>query len=280
MKTMFAALALGATLVAAFGGIAEAKDWKTVRIASEGAYPPWNVTDPSGKLAGFEVDLGKNLCERMKVKCEFVAQDWDGIIPALQQGKYDAVMSAMTINDERRKVLEFSTPYAADPSVFAVAKGSDLAKALAKDEGTVNLMKETAAKPAIAKLGDILKGKTVAVQVSTIQADFMDKYLSKITMRTYDKMDNAGTDLSNGRVEALFGDRSVVQATIKAQPTPLEIVGPAFIGGVIGEGIGVGMRKSDSDLKAMFDKAITAALKDGTVAKLSKQHFGYDISPK
>lgn len=278
MKKIVAALALGALL--AVTGAAGAKEWKTVRIASEGAYPPWNATDPSGKLIGFEVDLGNDLCKRMKVTCEFVAQDWDGIIPALQQSKYDAIMSGMTITDERRKVIDFSVPYGTEPSVFAVLTSSPLAKGLDLKTGRTDLNKEADAKPTLTKLADALKGKSVGVQVSTIQADFMDKHLPKVTMRTYDKMDNAGSDLTSGRVDAIFGDRSVVEAIVKAEGSKMVVVGPNFIGGVIGEGMGVGLRKADADLKGLFDKAIAAALKDGTVKKLSTQHFGYDISPK
>ncbi|PWC63662.1 amino acid ABC transporter substrate-binding protein [Azospirillum sp. TSH7] len=266
-------------MAVAAAGAANAKEWKTVRIASEGAYPPWNATDTSGKLTGFEVDLGNDLCKRMKVTCEFVAQDWDGIIPALQQGKYDAIMSAMTITDERKKVIDFSVPYGTEPSVFAVMANSPLAKSLALGADRVDLNDQGKAKPVLEKLADALKGKSVGVQVSTIQADFMDKHLPKVTMRTYDKIDNAGIDLSSGRVDAMLGDRSVVEAVVKATPDKMIIVGPNFIGGVIGEGMGVGLRKDTADLKAMFDKAIAEALKDGTVKKLSTQHFGYDISP-
>nr|WP_286208650.1 lysine/arginine/ornithine ABC transporter substrate-binding protein [Azospirillum sp. A1-3] len=279
MKKIVSALALGAMMAVAAAGAANAKEWKTVRIASEGAYPPWNATDTSGKLIGFEVDLANDLCKRMKVTCEFVAQDWDGIIPALQQGKYDAIMSAMTITDERKKVIDFSVPYGTEPSVFAVMADSPLAKSLKLGDDRVDLNDQGKAKPVLEKLADALKGKAVGVQVSTIQADFMDKHLPKVTMRTYDKIDNAGIDLSSGRVDAMLGDRSVVEAVVKATPDKMVIVGPNFIGGVIGEGMGVGLRKDTADLKAMFDKAIAEALKDGTVKKLSTQHFGYDISP-
>ncbi|MBP2300291.1 octopine/nopaline transport system substrate-binding protein [Azospirillum picis] len=283
MKKIVSALALGAMMAAAAvatAGTAGAKEWKTVRIASEGAYPPWNSTDTSGKLTGFEVDFANDLCKRMKVTCEFVAQDWDGIIPALQQGKYDAIMSAMTITDERKKVIAFSVPYGTEPSVFAVLNSSPLGKALNLGADRVDLNDQAAAKPTLDKLADALKGKTVGVQVSTIQADFMDKHLPKVEMRTYDKIDNAGIDLTSGRVDAVLGDRSVVEAIVKNDAGKMSVVGPNFIGGVIGEGMGVGLRQDNADLKAMFDKAIGEALADGTVKKLSTQHFGYDISPK
>ena len=105
------------TLVAAmFAGQSIAGEWSKIRIATEGAYAPWNFTDSSGKLVGFELDLAQDLCKRMKAECEIVAQAWDGIIPALQAGKYDAIMAGMSITDKRKKVITFSRDYAATPA--------------------------------------------------------------------------------------------------------------------------------------------------------------------
>src|SRR5215207_8339034 len=118
---------LGAAL-AVGGAFAQGKKWETVKIATEGAYEPWNFTAPGGKLEGFEIDLANELCNRMKVKCEIVAQDWDGIIPALTAKKYDAIMAGMSITDEHKKTIDFSNPYAAGPNSFLVSKDSPLAK--------------------------------------------------------------------------------------------------------------------------------------------------------
>ena len=276
MKTIVAALAVGVAVLAC--GVAEAKDWKKVRIGTEGAYAPWNATDASGKLIGFEIDLGTDLCKRMKVECEFVAQDWDGIIPALQQGKYDAIMSAMTITDERQKILTFTVPYATEPSSWVTDKKSPLA---ALPQTDVLDIEKPAGKKAIEDIAKALNGKTVGVQTSTTQSAFLEKHLPKIAMRTYDKIDNAGIDLGAGRVDAVIGDRSVVEGIIKEDKAGnIVMFGPNLVRGVLGEGMGLGLRKQDADLKALFDKAIAEANKDGTIAKLSKQHFGYDVSIK
>src|SRR4051812_16821779 len=101
--------------VLALGG-AQGRAWDRVRIATEGAYPPWNFSRPDGTLDGFEVDLARELCGRMKVTCEIVAQDWDGIIPGLNAGRYDAVMAGMDITAKRLEVLDFSRPYANEPA--------------------------------------------------------------------------------------------------------------------------------------------------------------------
>ncbi len=280
MKKIVAALALGALMVVT-GGAAEAKDWKKIRIATEGAYAPWNATDPSGKLVGFEIDLAQDLCKRIGAECEVVAQDWDGIIPALQQGKYDGIMAAMSITAERKKVIEFSNPYGTEPSMFGIPKTSPLAAAKFGAE-RVDLTKDTAEnKAALAKLGEVLKGKTVGVQTSTIQANFMEKLLPSVAVRTYDKLDNAGIDMAAGRVDAIFGDRSAVSAVLEADAAKgMVLFGPAFSRGVLGDGVGVGLRKADKDLKEKFNKAIADATKDGTITKLSTKHFGYDIAIK
>ncbi|HEY0833965.1 MAG TPA: lysine/arginine/ornithine ABC transporter substrate-binding protein [Azospirillum sp.] len=279
MRQTIVALALGAVALAFTGGAADAKEWKKIRIATEGAYAPWNATDASGKLVGFEPDLAKELCKRMNAECEVVAQDWDGIIPALQQGKFDAIMAGMSITDERKQVIDFSRPYGSDPVIFATLKNGPLAAVKTGVEHLDLATVDPAEQKAIDALAAALKGKTVGVQVSTIHAEFMQKHLPKVEIRTYDKLDNAGIDLASGRVDAMIGDRSAVEAIAKEAKT-MALFGPNLTGGVLGVGVGVGLRKADADLKAQFDKAIADATKDGTVGKLSTQWFGFDISVK
>src|ERR671916_62684 len=120
---LFKALGLGLLASALAAGAASAQE-KTVKIATEGAYAPWNLTGAGGKLEGFEIDLANDLCGRMKVKCEVIAQDWDGIIPGLNAKKFDAIMAGMSITDERMKVIDFSQSYANDTNGFIVPKSS------------------------------------------------------------------------------------------------------------------------------------------------------------
>jgi octopine/nopaline transport system substrate-binding protein len=105
-----------------------AKDWKTVVIAMEGAYEPWNLTDSSGNIVGFEVDLANDVCTRAGVECKIVAQDWDGMMPGLQAGKFDVIMDGLSITEARMKQIMFSRPYATTPAVFMARKDSPLAK--------------------------------------------------------------------------------------------------------------------------------------------------------
>src|SRR6202035_676955 len=263
------ALGFGAALAAslALAPIAFAKDWKTVVIGMEGAYEPWNLTDSSGKIVGFEVDLANDLCKRAGLECKVIAQDWDGMIPGLKAGQFDVIMDGMSITDERKKEIDFSKPYAASPGSFLAPKDSPLAKATAA--GTlVNLDKDAAGGDAAIKgVQAALKGKTLGVQVSTTHANFASQYLKDIaTVKEYKTTDDRDLDLKSGRIDASLDDLTTNLATAsKPDASELAVVGPKLIGGAFGVGTGMGIRKSDSDLTAKFDAALTAAIADGTV---------------
>jgi octopine/nopaline transport system substrate-binding protein len=280
MRTLgvLGAAALG-VLVAVSG--ASAQD-KTVKIATEGAYAPWNFTGAGGKLEGFEIDLGNDLCARMKVKCEIVAQDWDGIIPALQAKKYDAIMAGMTITEKRKEVVNFSVPYADTPSTFLVTKDSPLAKLPGAGQ-TFNLDSQQAqAEKVIEEIKPLLKGKTIGVQGSTIQANFADKYLKgTVEVREYKTTEQHDLDLAAGRIDAVFAGAAQIIGTLeKPDFKDYTVVGPRLTGGVLGAGIAVGLRKEDQDLKKAFDGAIQSAIKDGTIEKLSMKWFKTNITPQ
>ncbi len=278
----FGRLALAALGVALAPAIAHAQDgkWSTVRIATEGAYVPWNFTGAGGKLEGFEIDLANDLCARMKVKCEIVAQDWDGIIPALQAKKYDAIMAGMSITDKRKEVIDFSRAYADAGNGIMVAKDSPEAKALGSVV-RVNLASPEAEK-ALATVRAALKGKTVGVQVSSTHANFADQYLKgAVEIREYKTTEQYDLDLAAGRVDATLGDATALRGTLdKPEFKDFTVAGPGFSGGVLGRGVGIGLRKENQDLKGMFDAAIGAAIADGTVKKLSEKWFKVDVTPQ
>jgi octopine/nopaline transport system substrate-binding protein len=253
-----------------------------VRIATEGAYAPWNFTKPGGGLDGFEVELAEDLCKRMSVRCTVVAQDWDGIIPSLNAGRYDAIMAGMNITARRQEVISFTRVYAAGPAGLAVAKSSPLAR-LAGTEARFNLDRQPAeSKAAIDALRAALRGRTIGVQVSTTHANFLNEYFKDVaTIREYRTTEQHDLDLQNERVDAIWAAHSALTATL-AQ-TGFEnftIAGPGFSGGTLGAGVAVGLRKADDDLRALFDAAIAAALADGTIKTLSVKWFKVDLSPQ
>ena len=169
-----------AVMTALCSGSLMAKEWKEVRIGVEGAYPPFSWTDASGEIKGFDIDLANALCQQMAVKCELVAQDWDGMIPALLSRKYDAIIAAMSITDERRKKVDFTEKYAHIPNRFVAAKGTELALTPAG-----------------------MAGKRIGVQRATTHDKYLtDNFGSDVTIVRYGNADEAYLDLKAGRVLA------------------------------------------------------------------------------
>lgn len=272
------AFALAAALAAPS---AHAKDWKSVTIALEGAYEPYNFTKPDGTIDGFEPELAKDICARAKLQCKLIAQDWDGLIAGLQAGKFDVIMDALSITDERKQVIAFSVPYVATPGSFAVVKDGPLAKL--PGSGTTLKLTADAAKtnPEIQALRTALKGKTIGVQTATTFSKFInDEFADVATIREYKTAAERDLDLVAGRTDASFDDSTVFISTFtKPETKNLGFSGPQIAGPIWGEGEALGLRKSDTDLKAKFDAAITAALADGTVKKLSVKWFTLDVTP-
>jgi octopine/nopaline transport system substrate-binding protein len=271
-----AALTLGLSLTGA-----AAKDWKTVVIGMEGAYEPYNMTDPKGKIIGFEPDVAMDLCARIKVECKIIAQDWDGMIPGLKAGKFDVIMDGMSITDERKKQIDFSDPYSATPAAFATAKSSPLAK-LPDNGKIINLTKDKAGgEAAIKMLKDAFKGKTIGVQVSTTHATFLTNTFKDIaTIKEYKTTDERDLDLKSGRIDAELDDQPTIMAMLaKPDSADYTTFGPQFTGGDFGVGVGMGIRKSDADLTAKFNEALKAAFADGSIHKYSMKWFKIDTTP-
>ncbi|MFS8049442.1 transporter substrate-binding domain-containing protein [Rhizobium sp. BR 314] len=276
---------LAITLVSALASLTEANaqsGLRHVKIATEGAYAPWNFTQSDGKLAGFEIDLAADLCRRTKLECEMVPQDWDGIIPALLAGKYDAIMSGMSRTPERLKAISFSRIYARPPNGFGVLKNSPLATLADSGKLFDATADEAAAEQAISGMKELLKGKTIGVQTSSTNSAFAQKYFKDLVdIREYRTTDEHDLDLVSGRVDLVF-ETVLNLASSRSKPGMEDVVqaGPAFVGGPLGDGVAVGLRKQDTDLSALFDSAIGAALGDGTVRTLSQKWFGMDVTPK
>jgi octopine/nopaline transport system substrate-binding protein len=282
MRTIgrLASLAALAISALALPNAARAEDKPTaITIATEGAYAPWNFTGPDGKAAGFEIDLANDLCARMKIKCTIVIQDWDGLIPALTVGKFDVIMASMFITDKRLEVINFSRPYAIDPSTFAVGKTSALAKSGL--DGEFDLNDEAAAAPVIEKMKPLVKGLIVGVQAATTNQQFLKKYFDGVVdVREYKTTEQHDLDLAAGRVDALFAQSTALAATLsKPEYSAYTLAGPKFIKGVFGRGTGAGMRKKDTALLAMFNEAIGSAIGDGTIRRLSQKWLKADVTP-
>ena len=235
-----------------------AKEWKTVRFGVEGADPPFSWTDASGEIKGFDIDLAHALCQQMAVKCELVAQDWDGMIPALLSRKYDAIIAAMSITDERRKKVDFTAKYAHIPNRFVAAKGTTLELTPAG-----------------------MAGKRIGVQRATTHDKYLtDNFGSDVTIVRYGNADEAYLDLKAGRVLALLADASAIDQGLlsKAGGDKFEYVGPALTDRQwFGDGMGIAVRKGDQDLKAKLDEAIKTLRANGKYQEINQKYFKYDI---
>lgn len=266
-------------MLTAFTAQVNAQEPSTVTIATEGAFPPWNAVDSSGNAVGFDIDVGKALCERANLRCKFVTQAWDGIIPGLTVGKYDAVMAGMSITEKRKQVIAFSAPYALTSNYFVVANSSNLPAMdpTAKvDLSTDNV--ET--RDLVEALRKNLKGKILGVQGSTNAEAFLREYFGgEVELRSYDKQDNLNLDLLAGRIDGGLADYSVWKAFLDSHGgKAASLYGPRIYGGLFGPGIGIGLRKTDEELASKMNDAIETLRADKTLSAISLKWFGVDIA--
>ncbi|PSS59735.1 ABC transporter substrate-binding protein [Ensifer sp. NM-2] len=277
MRSILLALVLAPCLA----GGAGAQELPTkISIATEGAYPPWNFAKADGGLDGYEIDLIQALCTRMKIECAVTAQEWNGIIPGLTVGKYDAIMASMGVTEERKKVIAFSKPYAKAPNGFLATGDGEL-----KDLPETGKAFDLAASPkeaeaAIAELKAKLAGRIVGVQTGSTAAKFAEQYLKDLDIRDYPSFEQLGLELTAGRIDLAVANVTAFKAVIDANAKgALVLTGPTFAGGVLGLGtINVALRQDDDVLRKAFDTAIDALNTDGTNKALTEKWFGVDIS--
>jgi len=239
-----------AGLVAIFGiAGAQAQDL-SIKVATEGAYPPFNAKDASGELVGFDVEIAKALCDEMKANCEIVAQDWDGIIPGLVAEKYDAIVASMSITDERKAMVDFTDRYYSNYLRLVVKKAGGVTSA------------------------DDLSGKTVGAQRATVAATWAEDKLGRgSTVKLYDTQTAAYSDLEAGRLDALLSDVYPAYDWLKDKPD-YQFVGDNID---IDDVIGIAVRKGDDKLREAFNSALKAIRENGVYAKINEKYFPFDI---
>jgi polar amino acid transport system substrate-binding protein len=257
MKTTKLCLMALATCLTALS--AQAKDWKTVRIGTDATYPPIESVDSNGQIVGFEVDYANALCTKMKVTCTFQNQEWDGIIPALLSGKFDVIFAVMNETPARAKKVLFSDVYLATPPVW-------VAQAANKSNDT-----SLAA----------MKGKLIGTQSSTVFASYLDQDYKGVEVKLYPTGDESLVDLGNGRLDYVVTDILVAQNFIDKNPGCCRIVSEIpRTPEIFGPGAGAAFRPEDTDLAAMFNKAIAEADADGTFKTIEAKYFKIDIRGK
>lgn len=217
---------------------------QTIRLGTEGAYPPYNFVNDNGEVDGFERELGDKLCEMTGLDCTWVTNEWDSIIPNLVSGNYDVIIAGMSITDERDEVIDFTQAYfPPDPSAYAALAGA----------------------------GDDVKDGVVAAQTNTIQAAHVAS--SGATLVEFANPDETVAAVRNGEVDAVIADKAFLVPIVEQSGGEIE-----FIGGdvILGDGIGVGVRESDGELREKLDAAISELKADGTLNAMIQKWFGDD----
>ncbi|MDO9637956.1 MAG: transporter substrate-binding domain-containing protein [Pseudotabrizicola sp.] len=237
MKKLLIATALVA--LTAGGALAQ----QTVRMGTEGAYPPFNFINDNGQVDGFERELGDELCARAELTCEWVTTDWDSIIPNLQSGNYDTIIAGMNINEERSKVISFTQNYTPPAPSAYVGLTADV---------------------------DI-EGGVIAAQVNTIQSGYLAS--TSATLLEFATPDETVAAVRNGEADAVFADKDYLAPIVAESGDALVFVGEDV---VLGGGVGMGLRQSDTELRGKFDAAITSMKEDGTLNTLITKWFGDD----
>lgn len=239
---------------------ASAKAFKEITFGVDATYPPYESLSATGQFQGFDIDLGRAICAELKVKCVFVNQSFEGIIPALQARKFDAILSSMEVTPERAEKINFSSEMYDAPNSLVVPKGSDI-------------------KPTIASL----KGKTVGVEAGTIQEDYAKQYWQPegVKIVSYQDQNQVYADLMSGRLDASF--QSAIQAEFGFLDTPK---GKNFqFGGdvtydpkdVLGSYVAIGIRKDEPELLKKIDWAIARLHQTGEYNKIQAKYFKINI---
>jgi polar amino acid transport system substrate-binding protein len=243
---------LAAAAVAAVMTVSGASAQGTLKIGSEGAYPPFNAKDASGNLVGFDIDIAKALCAEMKVECTLVTQDWDGMIPALQNKKFDAIVASMSITEERLKAVNFTDPYYSNKLQYVAKKGADLDIS-----------------------ADAMKDKTIGAQRATIAAEWIEKNVPGAKVTLYDTQENAWLDLEAGRTDAVLVDVYVGYEWLQSDTgKSFEFKGePVFDD----DKIGIAIRKEDTELVTKINAALKAIIDNGTYDTINKKYFPFSI---
>ena len=244
-------------LIAGAPGALAAEQWKSIRIATEAAYPPFAYKTSDGELAGFDIDFIHAICKQMQADCDIVEQNWDGLLPGLQGRKYDAVIASMSITEQRRKIVDFTNRYYRDPARFIARKGAGLVDSAAG-----------------------LAGKSVGVLTGTTHQEYIERNFPDTELRLYPTQEDVYLDLLAGRLDAAVANGIATEFGFlkSAEGQDFEFFGRSHYDPAIhGEGTGIAVSKQDKELTAMFNHAIDEMRANGSYQAVNRKYFSFDI---
>jgi arginine/ornithine transport system substrate-binding protein len=252
MKKLLTVSLLGMAIAA---GTAQARDYDHVRFGVDVPYEPMEYRTPEGELTGFDIELGNAMCEEIGVTCEWIEQEWDGIIPGLLSRKYDAIMSSMTINDERRETVLFSDPYITPPSAWFAPADLDIEE----------------------PSPEALDGMTIGVQRGTLQDNYVtDMYGDVASVSRYSTADDMVLDMEAQRLDIVFLDFPVGKSTLlDSDERGYRVLGETITEPkeYFGDGFGLAFRPRDEALAERFNEALATLKENGTYDEIYARYF-------
>lgn len=255
MKTKKANLAAALLLLATGGAMAQDL---TIRWGTEAAYRPFMFKEADGSIQGFDYDIGQAICAELQAQCTWIEQDWDGLIPGLLSGRYDAILASMVATEDRQRVVDFTIPYWSVPERLVAREDAGF------DDG------------------EGLAGKTVGVLRGATHSTYLLKERPDVTMREYPTQEEIWLDLTSGRIDAAFASQIVIDdGFLKTDAGKgfamfgQEYTDPAFFG----HGHAIALRKEDAELREKINAAILALHEKGIYAEINAKYFDFDIWP-
>jgi polar amino acid transport system substrate-binding protein len=227
---------------------------RLIRFLTEDDYPPFDFTLPDGTLTGFNVDLARAICEELQVACTVQARRWDTLVPALDENRGDAIIASLAINDETRKRVGFTAPYYLTPGRFVTPRSSPLSE----------------------PIPEALAGHTIGVVGRSAHRAFLDTFFAKSTIKTFESPQALRAALRNGEIEALFGDANAMSFWLNGTDAAgcCTFKGGAFLDrNFFGEGVGIGVRNGNSNLRRVLDYALAKLAERGVYADLYLKYF-------
>ena len=251
------ALAFAVTCLLGSTPSSPAGDWSKIRIGTEGSYAPFNYIDSAGQLRGLDIDIVRALCAKMAATCEFITMQQEALILALQENRVDAVATSLSITEKRKKIMDFTDKYYTNYRRFISCAG--------------RLVENTSPEG--------LKGHTVGTQGGTASDDYLEAFYKNADLRLYKSMDEAYQDLAAGRLDAVLVSEAASYAFMQTEAGKnCKFVGERVANEkLFGSGVGIALRKTDTDLRDKLNAALKQILADGTYEAITKKYFPFPI---